>query len=94
MKHKMSIIGFGGMAGWHYSQAEKIENLDIAGIWDIKEERRTYAAEKGIHVYTGLEDLLADPETDLVLIATPNDVHKPAAIADRKSTRLNSSHIH
>ena len=58
------------MAGWHYSQAEKIENLEIAGIWDIKEERRTYAAEKGIHVYAGLEELLAD----------------------RKSTRLNSSH--
>ncbi len=81
MKHKMAIVGFGGMAGWHYDQVQTIENLEIAGIWDIKEERRIYAAEKGLHVYEGLEDLLADPETDLVLIATPNDVHKPVAIA-------------
>lgn len=81
----MSIVGFGGMAGWHYEHVETIENLEIAGIWDIKEERRSYAAEKGIHVYAGLEDLLADPETDLVLIATPNDVHKPVAIAAMKA---------
>lgn len=82
MKHKMAIVGFGGMAGWHYNEIQTIEGLEIAGIWDIKEERRAYAAEeKGLHVYSGLEDLLADGETDLVLIATPNDVHKPVAIA-------------
>ena len=82
MKHKMAIVGFGGMAGWHYNEIQTIEGLEIAGIWDIREERRVYAAEeKGLHVYSGLEDLLADSETDLVLIATPNDVHKPVAIA-------------
>lgn len=85
MKHKMSIVGFGGMAGWHYEKAQTIENLEIAGIWDIKEERRAYATGMGIHVYAGLEDLLADPETDLVLIAAPNDVHKPVAIAAMKA---------
>jgi predicted dehydrogenase len=70
------------MAGWHYNEIQTIEGLEIAGIWDIREERRVYAAEeKGLHVYSGLEDLLADSETDLVLIATPNDVHKPVAIA-------------
>ena len=81
MKHKIAIVGFGGMAGWHYNEIQTMENLEIAGIWDIKEERRLYAAEKGLHVYGGLEDLLADTTTDLVLIATPNDVHKPVAIA-------------
>lgn len=81
MKHKIAIVGFGGMAGWHYNEIQTMENLEIAGIWDIKEERRLYAAEKGLHVYGGLEDLLADTATDLVLIATPNDVHKPVAIA-------------
>lgn len=81
MKHKIAIVGFGGMAGWHYDEIQTIENLEIAGIWDIKEERRQCAAEKGLHVYESLEELLADPASDLVLIATPNDVHKPVAIA-------------
>ncbi len=81
MKHKMAIVGFGGMAGWHHKEIQTIDDLEIAGIWDIKEERRAVANQKGLHVYESPEDLLADPETDLVLIATPNDVHKPVAIA-------------
>lgn len=81
MKHKIAIVGFGGMAGWHYDEIQTIENLEIAGIWDIKEKQRNHAADMGLHVYEGLEDLLADKTTDLVLIATPNDVHKPVAIA-------------
>lgn len=81
MKHKIAIVGFGGMAGWHYDEIQTIDDLEIAGIWDIKEERRSCAAQKGLHVYESLEDLLADADTDLVLIAAPNDVHKPAAIA-------------
>ena len=52
----------------------------MAGIWDIKEERRDYAASRQIPVYGSLEDLLADETVDLVLIATPNDVHKSIAV--------------
>ncbi|MBD5460157.1 MAG: Gfo/Idh/MocA family oxidoreductase [Lachnospiraceae bacterium] len=83
MKHTLAIVGFGGMAGWHYELIEKdfsMDELAVAGIWDIREERREYAASMGIHVYRSLEDLLADEKVDLVLIATPNDVHKSIAI--------------
>ena len=81
MSHKIALIGFGGMAGWHYDKIQEIDGLEVAGIWDIKEERRTVAQSRKIHVYTGLEDLLADEQTDLVLVATPNDVHKGLVIA-------------
>lgn len=80
MKHRLAIVGFGGMAGWHYDLIEGIEDLTVAGIWDIKEERRDYAASRQIPVYGSLEDLLADETVDLVLIATPNDVHKSIAV--------------
>lgn len=102
MKHKMAIVGFGGMANWHDDEIRTIEDLEIAGIWDIKEERRKFAAEKGLPVYGSLEELLADGETELVLIATPNDVHKPLAIAameagknviSEKPVTLNSSDL-
>lgn len=81
MEHKIAFVGFGGMAEWHFDEIKTIDGLEIAGIWDIKANRRAYASEKGLHVYESLEDLLADQGTDLVLIATPNDVHKPVAIA-------------
>ncbi len=80
-KHNLAIVGFGGMAGWHYDLIEKLENLSVSGIWDIKEERREYARSRQIPVYESLEDLLADETVDLVLVATPNDVHKSIAIA-------------
>lgn len=80
MKHNIAMVGFGGMAGWHYNLIQSIDDLNVAGIWDIKEERREYARSKEIYVYSSLEDLLADPEVDLVLIAAPNDVHKGVAI--------------
>ena len=78
MKHKIAIVGFGGMAGWHYDEIQTIENLEIAGIWDIKEKQRNHAADMGLHVYEGLEDLLADKTTDLVL-----DVHLMIEKAER-----------
>lgn len=80
-KHNLAMVGFGGMAGWHYDLIEKIDGLEVAGIWDIKEERREYARSRQIHVYESQEDLLADETVDLVLVATPNDVHKSIAIA-------------
>lgn len=81
MKHTLAMVGFGGMAGWHYELIQSIEDLTVAGIWDIKESRREYAKSKGIHVYESREDLLADESVDIVLVATPNDVHKEIAIA-------------
>ena len=62
MKHRLAMVGFGGMAGWHYDLIQRIDDLEVAGIWDIKEERRTYAEGKGIHVYKSEEDLMADPK--------------------------------
>ena len=85
MKHTLAMAGFGGMAGWHYDLIERIDNLTVAGIWDTKAERREYALSRQIHVYQSLEDLLADQSVDLVLVATPNDVHKSIAIQAMES---------
>ena len=78
--HKLAIVGYGGIAGWHHALLQEIENIEIAGIWDVKAGRRTLAQAKGLHVYGSLEDLLADASVELVLIATPNDLHKPIAV--------------
>ena len=83
--HTLAMVGFGGMAGWHYDLIEKLENLSVAGVWDIKEERREYARSRQIHVYESKEALLADEQVDLVLVATPNDVHKSIAIEAMKA---------
>ncbi|HIT90141.1 MAG TPA: Gfo/Idh/MocA family oxidoreductase [Candidatus Merdenecus merdavium] len=77
---KIGIIGFGGMGNWHRETIAEIEGLEVAGIYDIKEERKEYAKECNIKVYETLEDLLGDESVSFVLVATPNDLHKPIAI--------------
>jgi predicted dehydrogenase len=82
MTHKMAIIGYGGMAGYHHEHISKdFPQLEIAGIYDIREEAVKKAQEKGLKTYASAEQLYADKEIELVLVATPNDFHKPYAIA-------------
>ncbi len=78
---RMGIIGYGGMAHWHKEIIGQIEGLVLAGIWDIKEEARAKARQEGIYVFDSQEELLAQEDIALVLVATPNDFHRPIAIA-------------
>ena len=80
MMHKMAIIGFGGMGSFHYKKLLQGQEIVCTGVWDIKPERRQYAESFGLHAYGSLEDLLADESIEIVLIATPNDVHHTIAI--------------
>ncbi len=78
---KMGIIGFGGMGRWHQWLINTIDELEIAGVWDIDSEARRNAVERGLKVYQSQEELLEDKDIDFVLIATPNNVHLPIAVA-------------
>ena len=35
MDHKIGIIGYGGMAGWHHENVERIEGLQVTAAYDI-----------------------------------------------------------
>ena len=78
---KIAVIGYGGQGAWHCGQILKSDVCTLAGIYDIREVRRNAAAANGIHVYGSNEALLADPEVDAVVVATPNDFHEPLVIA-------------
>ncbi len=80
MEHKIAIVGFGGMGSYHVELQKNAGNWTLAGIWDIKEERREYARQRDIFVYDSLEHLLSDESVEVVLIATPNDYHHPIAL--------------
>lgn len=80
-KHTLGIVGFGGMGNWHRELVESgIENLSLAGVYDIKEAPMARARELGYTAYESLEALLADPQIDIVLVSTPNDYHRDIAI--------------
>lgn len=78
--YNMAFIGFGGMASHHFNQSKELERINVKGIFDINPERVEYAKSVGLYTYSSREELLADPEIDLVLIAVPNHLHKDFAI--------------
>jgi predicted dehydrogenase len=78
----MAIIGFGGMAGWHFKNAGKrVPGLQFTGAYDIREEAKADIIKKGMKLYESPEELYADGTVDLVLVATPNNFHKDYIIA-------------
>ena len=78
---RCAIIGYGGMGSWHARHILERGAVELAGIVDIKEERRALARENGIFVYDSFEAVLADPTVELITLAVPNELHKPLAIA-------------
>ncbi len=84
-KYLLGIIGFGGMAGHHFNQLSKGNTkVEIKGVYDINSDRLKVAEEKGLVAYSTKEELLNDPEIDIVLIATTNEVHAELSIEAMK----------
>lgn len=82
---KVAVIGYGGQGAWHCSQILKSDVVSLSGIYDIKENRRNAARGNDIFVYESNEAIFADDTVDVVVVATPNDVHKDLVINALKS---------
>ncbi len=79
--YNLGIIGYGAMASNHRKQLEKGNvRARLKGVFDISEERMIAAKKEGYIAYPSKESLLADPDIDIVLVATTNDSHKELAV--------------
>ncbi len=76
----LSIVGYGGMGSQHAVMLKPVEELRLIGTYDIREERQEAAKSLGCKVFPSLTELLADQDTEIVLIATPNHTHKDIAL--------------
>ncbi len=83
----LGIVGYGGMGSWHGDLIQRIDELMVKGVYDINPQRGELAKEQGFLSYHSLEELLSDEEIDIVLVSTPNDLHKPIAIQAMRAGR-------
>ena len=81
IKKNLAIVGFGGMGSQHAKTLKLVEEINIAGTYDILEERQDAARALGLHVYPSFTDILDDDKVDIVLIATPNHLHIDLSIS-------------
>lgn len=80
MKFNLAIIGFGGMASYHFTTLKEYDRIHVKGVYDVNPERLEYAVQQGLVAYPSKEELLGDPDIDIVLIGTTNEVHKELSI--------------
>lgn len=71
---KFGIIGHGFMGHEHESMLTKFEGIDVTAICDIVPEQVEDVME-GIKRYTNPDDLIWDPDVEVVLIAANNNQH-------------------
>lgn len=79
-KKAIVIVGYGGMGSYHAKLIKDNEFLEVTGTYDILEERRKVSQQEGYPAYESYEQVLNDEAVDVILIATPNDVHKDLAL--------------
>ena len=80
MRNGLVIIGYGGMGEWHgYHIMNSVPEVNLKGAYDIREERMEVARKNGLRTYSSYEEVLSDSEVSVLIIATPNNLHKPRA---------------
>lgn len=79
-KHRIVIVGFGGMGAQHADMIDGVAELELAGTFDVREVRQEQARLWGYHAYPSFAAVLADKSVDSILIATPNHIHRDIAI--------------
>lgn len=79
-KHAVVIVGYGGMGSYHAKLIKDNGKFEVIGTYDTDAARGTASEQDGYRAYGSYEEVLGDAAVEVVLIATPNDVHKDLAI--------------
>lgn len=80
---KIGIIGCGRIAQTrHIPEYAANANAELYGFFDVNQQRaKSLADQYGGRVYSSYEELLKDPEIDVVSVMTPNYTHAEISIA-------------
>ena len=81
----LGIVGFGGMGGHHRDMLHDHHRIQVLSVCDIRPERLEAGRKFGYKTYEQYTEMVKDPELDIILIATPNHIHKEIAVAALES---------
>lgn len=81
-KAKVGVVGCGNISGIYFKNGKWLESIEIVACADLVPERaRAKAAEFGIPRSCTVEELLADPEIEIVINLTIPIAHAEVALA-------------
>ncbi|MFW6189890.1 MAG: Gfo/Idh/MocA family protein [Planctomycetota bacterium] len=78
---RVGVIGVGGMGSNHCKHVDDLEELELAAVVDINEDRAKQIGEQfDVPWFVHYRDLLGEEMVDAVTIATPHYFHPPIAV--------------
>ena len=81
---RSAVIGYGGAfnMGRQHANEMRAAGMEFVAACDLDPARMAQAAADfpGIRTYTDVEELLADPDVDLVTVILPHNLHAPVAV--------------
>ena len=81
-KTGIGIIGTGAIASHHATAIRELDSCELVAVCSSSEARAASAALKfGVRAYYSVEDLLANPDVNLVIICTESGHHLEPAMA-------------
>ena len=81
IKHKLGVIGYGGMGSYHHTKILKPEGIAYTAACDVQPARLEKAKAAGLEVFADYREFLEKADVDAVLVATPNHIHFELAMA-------------
>lgn len=83
---KVGIIGGGRMGTAHAGNLKAMNDVEIAGVYDINPENAAAHSEKfGGKIFSSAEELVNSPDVDLIVITSPTYCHKEGILAAVKT---------
>ena len=87
-KFGFGIIGSGMIAGFHARAIADIRGASLVACYDrIPAASEKFAAAQGCTAYAKLEDMLANPDIDIVTVCTPSGSHMEPALEVAKARK-------
>jgi len=78
----IGVVGCGNISGIYFKICDMMQNLNVVACADLVRQKAEAAAEKhGIPRVCSTEELMADPEVDIVLNLTIPKAHHEVALA-------------
>ncbi len=85
-KVRFSVVGYGNIGSRHVHFLGQLPGAELISICDIKKERAEEGAAKaGCKALTDYQEVLADPEVDVVDICTPSGLHAAMSVKAMKA---------
>lgn len=73
----IAIVGFGNIGRVHFDNLRSLRGRRVAGVFDVAPPKDL----PDTRVYSSLHAILADPEVNAIVVATPSDRHAEIAVA-------------